>query len=156
MPSLGSHPIDVGHLATRGSLIGGEHELGGLAGGQELGNNLLNEGHGLDSFATGGHGLDSFAGEPSSPTGGGHELVSGFAGEGRELNSFARGGDYMGDGLVLDSRAIRGEHLMYGRMPKYGRGGVFLGYYFPNPSICYQYPDDYNPAVGCYGLYPDS
>ena len=58
----------------------------------------------------------------------------------------------MGDGLVLDGRAVGDDRLMYGRMPRYGRGGVFLGYYYPDPAICYQYPDDYNPAVGCYGL----
>ena len=60
----------------------------------------------------------------------------------------------MGDGLVLDGKAVGDSHLMYGRMPRFGRGGVFLGYYYPDPSICYQYPEDYNPAVGCYGLYP--
>ena len=70
------------------------------------------------------------------------------------MNSFARGGHYMGDGLVLDGRAVGDDRLMYGRMPRYGRGGVFLGYYYPDPAVCYQYPDDYNPAVGCYGLYP--
>ena len=145
-PALGSHPGYGGDLVAGRGFAGGGHELGGLAGGQEL-----------NSFASGGHGLDSFAGEgrePSGLTGGGHELVGGLAGEGRELNSFARGGHYMGDGLVLDGRAVGDDRLMYGRMPRYGRGGVFLGYYYPDPAICYQYPDDYNPAVGCYGLYP--
>ena len=60
----------------------------------------------------------------------------------------------MGDGLVLDSRAIGNNHVMYGRMPRYGRGGVFLGYYYPTPQICDQYPGYYDPAVGCYGLEP--
>jgi hypothetical protein len=149
MPSLGSHPIDTAHLATRGSFVGGGHELGGLAGGQELGNNLLNEDHELNSFAGEDHELNSFAG-------GGHDL-SGLAIAGHDTGgNFARGGHYVGDGLVLDGKAVGDSHLMYGRMPRFGRGGVFLGYYYPNPSICYQYPDDYNPAVGCYGLYPDS
>jgi hypothetical protein len=68
--------------------------------------------------------------------------------------NFPDGGQDIGDGLVLDNRAIGGSHLMYGRMPRYGRGGVFLGYYYPNPAICNQYPGYYDPAVGCYGLYP--
>jgi hypothetical protein len=48
----------------------------------------------------------------------------------------------------------RGSHLMYGRVPRFGRGGVFLGYYYPTPEICNQYPGYYDPAVGCYGLEP--
>jgi hypothetical protein len=43
---------------------------------------------------------------------------------------------------------------MYGRVPRFGRGGVFLGYYYPTPEICNQYPGYYDPAVGCYGLEP--
>jgi hypothetical protein len=43
---------------------------------------------------------------------------------------------------------------MYGRVPRFGRGGVFLGYTYPSPGVCYQYPGYYNPAVGCYGLEP--
>jgi hypothetical protein len=37
---------------------------------------------------------------------------------------------------------------------RFGRGGVFLGYDYPDPNLCYQYPEYYNPAAGCYGLYP--
>jgi hypothetical protein len=54
----------------------------------------------------------------------------------------------------VDGRNIAGSHLMYGLVPKFGRGGVFLGYYYPDPGACYQYPGYYDPAEGCYGLYP--
>jgi hypothetical protein len=148
-PLLRGHSFDGGNLVAGRGFAGGGHELGGLAGGQELGNDLLNEGHGLDSFAGGEHELGGFAGEDHG--------LSNLASTGHVAGgTLARGGHYMGDGLVLDGRAVGDSHLMYGRMPRYGRGGVFLGYYYPDPSICYQYPDDYNPAVGCYGLYPDS
>ena len=60
----------------------------------------------------------------------------------------------LGDGLAMDGRAIGGNHLLYGRVPRFGRGGAFIGYYYPDPSTCYQYPGDYSPAVGCYGLEP--
>ena len=43
---------------------------------------------------------------------------------------------------------------MYGRVPRFGRGGVFLGYYYPGPNYCAQYPEYYDPAVGCYGINP--
>jgi hypothetical protein len=84
-------------------------------------------------------------------------MKGGFDDEGgrNELGrNFADRGQDIGDGLVLDNRAIGDSHLMYGRMPRYGRGGVLLGYYYPNPAICNQYPGYYNPEVGCYGLYP--
>jgi hypothetical protein len=54
----------------------------------------------------------------------------------------------------MDGRSIGGSHLMYGRVPRFGRGGVFLGYYYPTPEICNRYPGYYDPAVGCYGLEP--
>jgi hypothetical protein len=60
----------------------------------------------------------------------------------------------LGDGIALDGRNIGGNHLMYGRVPRFGRGGVFLGYSYPDPAICDQFADYYNPAVGCYGMYP--
>jgi hypothetical protein len=147
-PALGGHSFDAGHLAAGGSLIGGGHGLaGGFTGG----------GHELDSFAGGGHELGNFEGgerELNSFASGGHEL-GGLAGTEHNVDrGSARGRHDMGDGLFLDSRAIGGEHLMYGRLPRFGRGGVFLGYYLPDPATCYQYPGDYNPAVGCYGLEP--
>jgi hypothetical protein len=101
----------------------------------------------------GGH-AGGFGGEHApgiEPSFGSHPFDGGNLVAGR---GFAGGGGHLGDGLALGGRGIGGSHLMYGRVARFGRGGVFLGYYDPDPSICYQYPGYYNPAVGCYGLYP--
>jgi hypothetical protein len=51
----------------------------------------------------------------------------------------------LGDGIALGARAFSGgNHLMYGRVSRFGRGGVFLGYTYPSPGVCYQYPEYYN------------
>lgn len=103
-------------------------------------------------FAGGGH-----VGLSDGLAGGGHVgLGGGIAGGGHVGlgNGFAGGRHDLGDGIALDGRNIGGSHLMYGRVAHWGRGGVFLGYTYPDPGVCYQYPEYYNPAVGCYGLYP--
>jgi hypothetical protein len=70
-------------------------------------------------------------------------------------DGFAAGRHDLGDGIALGARAFSGgNNLMYGRVPRFGRGGVFLGYTYPRPGVCYQYPEYYNPEVGCYGLEP--
>ena len=84
-------------------------------------------------------------------------LGDGFAGGGHVGlgGGLADGGRHdLGNGIALDGRSIGGEHLMYGRVEHWGRGGIFLGYTYPDPGVCYQYPEYYNPAVGCYGLSP--
>jgi hypothetical protein len=88
---------------------------------------------------------------------GAEHAFAGHAFDGRhpaDGRGFAAAGHDLGDGIALDGRNVGGNHLMYGRVPRFGRGGVFLGYYYPNPSVCYQYPGYYNPAAGCYGMYP--
>ena len=136
-PALGGHSFDAGHLATGGNLIGGGHELGGFAGGD----------HKLGNFEGGERELNSFAG-------GGHEL-GGLAGTEHRMGGGFDGGRHdLGDGITLDGRNIGGSHLMYGRVPRFDHRGVFLGYDYPTPETCNQYPGYYDPAVGCYGLEP--
>jgi hypothetical protein len=60
-------------------------------------------------------------------------------------------GHDLGGGLVGGGRI--GNHIVYGRVDRW-RGGTFLGYYYPDPGVCYQYPGYYNPAAGCFGLEP--
>jgi hypothetical protein len=83
--------------------------------------------------------------------GGGRVAGQDFGGEEHGLGG---GGHHLSNDLAVDGRNIAGSHLMYGLVPKFGRGGVFLGYYYPDPGACYQYPGYYDPAEGCYGLYP--
>jgi hypothetical protein len=123
-----------GHFGGFGSHIGGfGGHVGGFSGERATGPAL---------------GAHSFDGEHLAAgrgfAGGGHELGDGFAAGGRDL----------GDGIALDGRNIGGNHILFGRVPRFGPGGVFLGYYYPGPDSCAQYPEYYNPAVGCYGLYP--
>jgi hypothetical protein len=120
-----------GHVGGFGGHIGGFGGEHGLGAEPAFGGHTFDAGH----FAA-GRGFD----------GGGHVgLGDGFAG----------GRHDPGDGIALGARAFSGgNHLMYGRVPRFGRGGVFLGYTYPSPGVCYQYPEYYNPAVGCYGLEP--
>jgi hypothetical protein len=74
----------------------------------------------------------------------------GFVGGEHELGDR---GHQLSNDLAVGGR-IGDSHIMFGRVPRFGRGGAFLGYYYPDPGVCYQYPGYYNPAVGCYGLYP--
>ena len=106
----------------------------------------------------GGH-TGVFGGEHA--VGGEHALVGGqtlggqaFGGHSFDSGLLADGRHDLGDGIFVGDGSIAGNHLMYGRVPRFGRGGVFLGYDYPDPSLCYQYPEYDNPAAGCYGLYP--
>jgi hypothetical protein len=146
-----------GHFGGFGGHSGGfgDH-LGGSGSGHAPGlAEPVLDGHSFDSghLATGGsligrgHELGGF---PDAND----ELGSNFAGGGHELGGFAGGRHDLGDGITLGARNIGGSHLMYGRVPRFDHRGVFLGYDYPNPQICNQYPGFYNPAVGCYGLEP--
>jgi hypothetical protein len=64
---------------------------------------------------------------------GGHQIIGGFHG-----NRFAGG---FHDGGFHDGR-------FHGYRPRWGRGGVFLGFY-PYAWDCGDYPGECNPAVGC-------
>ena len=123
-----------GHLGGFGH-VGGFGDFGGHTGGfgAEHTSRLVQP-------TFGGHSFD-----------GGHLVAEGgFAGGERGIG----GRRDLGDGLAMEGRAIGGNHLLYGRVPRFGRGGAFIGYYYPDPGTCYQYPGDYSPAVGCYGLEP--
>ena len=52
----------------------------------------------------------------------------------------------LGDGITLDGRNIGGSHLMYGRVPRFDHRGVFLGYDYPTPETCNQYPGYLRPG----------
>jgi hypothetical protein len=105
----------------------------------------LAAGHGGGGF--GGH-FGGFGGERSpGPSFGFHPFDGGGLAAER---GFGGGGHPLSNDLAAGGR----NHIMYGRVPRFGRGGVFLGYYYPDPGVCYQYPGYYNPAEGCYGLYP--
>jgi hypothetical protein len=123
-PSFGVHTLDGGSLAAGRGFDGGDHELGDVGGRSVGGVHPLGGG---DLAAGRGFG------------GGEHELGD----RGHELSTDLAVGGRVGD-----------SHIMYGRVARFGRGGVFLGYNYPDPGVCYQYPEYYNPAVGCYGLYP--
>jgi hypothetical protein len=131
-----------GHV---GGFAGGAGGFGAHIGGFG-GEHGLGAGPVLSRPFDGGH--SSFGGGLSA---GGH--LGGLAGE--HGLGFADGGRRdLGDGLTLDGRDIGGGHLMYGRVPRFDHRGVFLGYYYPTPEFCDQYPGYYDPAVGCYGLEP--
>jgi hypothetical protein len=133
-------------LALAPAAMAAGHAGGGFGGG--FGGHF-----GGFSGHSGGFGdhVGSFGGEHASgvePSLGAHSfdggnLVAGrgFAGRGHELaNGFAGGRHDLGDGLTLDGRNIGGGHLMYGRVPRFGRGGVFLGYYYPTPKSATSIP----------------
>ena len=93
----------------------------------------------------GGH-TGVFGGEHA--VGGEHALVGGqtlggqaFGGHSFDSGLLADGRHDLGDGIFVGDGSIAGNHLMYGRVPRFGRGGVFLGYDYPDPSLCYQYPE---------------
>jgi hypothetical protein len=123
---------------------GGGHGGGGFGG--HVG------GFGSNPGVIGGH-IGGFGSEHApgiTQPFGGHAFDSGHLAAGRGLVD----GGHLGDGIAFDGREVGGGHLMYGRVPRFGRGRVFLGYDYPDPAVCYQYPGYYNPAAGCYGLYP--
>jgi hypothetical protein len=82
--------------------------------------------------------------------------MGGFAGR-AHVGRFA-GGFHGG---VVHGGFVRGVHGgvvhngFHGDRMVYGRERGFLGYglipYYDEPAFCSQYPDYYNPAVGCYG-----
>jgi hypothetical protein len=77
--------------------------------------------------------------------------------------AFARaggGGGGMHGGGFGGGMHVSGMHVGgLGGPMMYGRRGGFVGYgldypyYYPDtPAFCSEFPNDYNPAEGCYGL----